>query len=138
MGDFGELAYNAYTSSTGRDTLAWAELDEHIKDAWRAAATEGDSHYEESQDELPETFGFPEALSQLLSGAMVTREGWNAPGQWVGYVQNPQGVFVREDEDATFELSAFFALKNAQEELVAWVPSMGDLVAEDWRLAGRG
>lgn len=70
-----------------------------------------------------ETFGFSNALLALKSGAKVARRGWNAKNQWVG-AQYP-------DENSKMQCPYLY-LKNAQDKLVPWVPSTGDLFAEDW------
>lgn len=67
---------------------------------------------------------FSWALAQIRAGKNVTRSGWNGPGQWVHKV-GPQNEHH----------APHCCLRNAQGKHVPWVPSQGDLFADDWRLA---
>lgn len=63
-----------------------------------------------------------------LGGQRATRAGWNAGGQHIES-QHP---------DKGSRMSApYLVLKNAQSELVPWVPSQGDLFARDWAILPR-
>ena len=71
---------------------------------------------------------FSTALRHVFSGDRATRAGWNAGGQHVE-VQMP---------DKASRMSVpYLVLKNAQGDLVPWVPSQGDLFATDWALLPR-
>jgi hypothetical protein len=64
-------------------------------------------------------------LSATRHGQHITRAGWNAPGQWVA-VQLP---------DPLSKMSApYLYLKNAQGTMGPWVPSQGDMFANDWAI----
>ena len=76
-------------------------------------------------------FGFGEALAVLQMGGTVCRNGWNAPGQYVEALILDRGGLAYLSQKMT---QPYLYLKNAQDELVPWVPSQGDLFAEDWRL----
>lgn len=68
---------------------------------------------------------FPNALTAVMSGQRISRLGWNGAGQWV-QAQIP---------DAHSKMSLpYLYLKNAQNQLVPWVPSQGDLFATDWAI----
>ena len=71
--------------------------------------------------EKPQNFSW--ALQWLKDGHKVSRAGWNGKGQWVA-AQFP-------DEHSKMQLPYLY-LHNAQGKLVPWVPSTGDLFAEDW------
>lgn len=69
---------------------------------------------------------FSEILRDLKKGAQVRRSGWNGAGQCV-YMER----FA--DFDVSFE--PCFVLLNAQGKLQpGWLPSMGDLTADDWEV----
>lgn len=68
---------------------------------------------------------FSAALNAAIHGHRVTRAGWNARGQWVC------GQHPGKDSKMS---SPYLYLKNAQNELVPWVPSQGDLFARDWAI----
>jgi len=89
--------------------------------------------------EEDESMDFSEALRLMTrEHKMLTRAGWNASGQWVGMAQSISATFgyraAGPDGEGRFETEPFLILKNAQEQMVAWVPSTGDLFAEDWQL----
>ena len=83
---------------------------------------------------------FSEALVELKVGKKVARKGWNGKNQFVYMVagdkfpaQNKaiKGYF----KDDLVPYLPYFALKNAQDTVATWVPSVGDLLAEDWHIA---
>lgn len=79
--------------------------------------------------EVPAVDSFPEALAACISGGhRITRAGWNAGGQHV--------EAQRPDKGSRMSVP-YLVLKNAQNELVPWVPSQGDLFARDWAILPR-
>lgn len=84
-----------------------------------------------------ESADFSDALMWLKEGKRVARKGWNAGGQFCWMV--PEGQYPARMEAIkgyfptdTVPYGAYFALKNAQDVVVPWVPSVGDLLATDW------
>lgn len=80
---------------------------------------------------------FNDATIGLQEGQLWTRTGWNGAGQFVWWV--PPGKYPARMEaikgyfaDDLVPYRGYFALKNAQGEVVPWVPSMGDIMALDW------
>ncbi|EHK0699970.1 DUF2829 domain-containing protein [Salmonella enterica] len=80
---------------------------------------------------------FSDALMWLKEGKRIARKGWNAKGQFCWLV--PEGQYpVRMEAIKDYfpadvvPYGAYFALKNAQDVVVPWVPSVGDLLATDW------
>lgn len=69
------------------------------------------------------TSNFSVALLQLKLGKRISRVGWNGVDQWVE-LQTP-------DEHSKMTLPYFY-LRTVRSELVPWVPSQTDLLAEDW------
>lgn len=80
------------------------------------------------------TFSFGEAIKYLKRGLKVARKGWNGKGQYVRQVEpyNDRAFQVIEKEEIDGTLYPYFALKNAQNGFIPWVPSIGDLLADDW------
>lgn len=73
--------------------------------------------------EVHAVYPFSHALDALKAGCKVTRAGWNGRGQHVE-MQRP---------DKHSRMTAPYAvLKNSNNDLVPWVPSQGDLFANDW------
>ena len=68
---------------------------------------------------------FSEALENLKNNSCLTREGWNGKGMYVK-LQTP-------DENSKMTKPYFF-IKIVTGELVPWVASNGDLLAEDWQI----
>lgn len=67
---------------------------------------------------------FSEALIALKAGMSVRRVGWNGKNQHV-YMENFDGL----------KYEPCIVLFNAQEKhQTGWLPSMGDLRAEDWEI----
>jgi len=69
---------------------------------------------------------FGEALNYLRlidNGARIQREGWNGKGMWVA-LQLP-------DEGSKMTLPYLY-MSTAQGDLVPWLISQADALAEDW------
>jgi hypothetical protein len=87
---------------------------------------------------------FSDALDDCKNGAKITRVGWNGPGQYVvlqkGY---PDGIAINVNtaeatgipQGTVCSFAPYLMLRNAQGVFVPWVPSTGDLLAEDWEHA---
>jgi uncharacterized protein DUF2829 len=70
-------------------------------------------------------FSFSRALEHLKLGKKVAREGWNGRGMWIA-LQVP-------DEHSKMTLPYIYMF-TVNAELVPWVASQTDLLAEDWVL----
>lgn len=66
---------------------------------------------------------FASALAALLNGARATRQGWNGAGMWIA-LQTP-------DENSKMT-RPYIYMSTVNGELVPWVASQTDLLAEDW------
>lgn len=93
---------------------------------------------------------FGEAQQLADNGEMIQRSGWNGKGQFVyktigntvskDFIQKfaslPQSVkdfLEKKGEDVVFNSS--YTLYNAQGQMQpGWLPSQGDLNAEDWQI----
>lgn len=97
----------------------------------------------------PTGLDFSMALNWLKAGNRLARAGWNGAGQYVSllvpYAPHPvdspdakpfNPYFKMWDNNAQAEgtFTSFLILKNAQNKVFPWFPSMGDLMAEDWQL----
>lgn len=69
---------------------------------------------------------FGAALADLKDGHRVMREGWNGKGMWLE-LQEP-------DEHSKMTLPYIFMF-TATGDLVPWLASQTDLLANDWQLA---
>jgi len=69
---------------------------------------------------------FGEALSDLKDGYAVARSGWNGKGMWI--------ALQRPDENSKMSLPYIF-MSTAQGDLVPWLASQTDILADDWERA---
>ncbi len=68
---------------------------------------------------------FSEALKALKQGSRAARIGWNGKGMWLE-VQRP-------DAHSKMTLPYIF-MSTAQGDLVPWLASQTDILADDWML----
>jgi Protein of unknown function (DUF2829) len=82
---------------------------------------------------------FSEALLKLKNGSKVTRNGWNGKGQFIYFV--PESTYPAQTEiaKATFgknvPYGAYLAIRTVQNNVVPWLASQTDLLANDWEVA---
>lgn len=85
---------------------------------------------------------FGDALKALELGKSLQRTGWNGKGLFVYLVPaasyQAQTGAAREHfgEGAMVPYNAYFAIKNANETVSTWVPSVNDCLADDWGVVG--
>ena len=93
---------------------------------------------------------FSQALEAAKIGEKIQRAGWNGANQFVVMMGalylppfNTQGTDRKVNdrtakwigEDTPLDSQPYFALKNAQNKWQpGWVPSQGDIFAEDWQV----
>lgn len=71
----------------------------------------------------PSDFGW--AIQALKNGHRVSRSGWNGKGMWLG-LQRP---------DAGSKMSLpFIYMSTVTGDLVPWLASQTDMLADDWGL----
>lgn len=86
------------------------------------------------------TMSFGSALTLLKDGHRVAREGWNGKGMFLYYVpankypasRNEHGTMIGVFEDDMIPYGAYIAMKTAQNNVVPWLASQTDVLAEDW------
>jgi hypothetical protein len=82
------------------------------------------------------TFG--DALVALKGGAKVARTGWNGKGMFVFLVPGSQFTVNRAPllgiypEGTPITYRPHIDIKGADGSISTWVPSIGDVMAEDW------
>ena len=86
---------------------------------------------------------FEQAFTCLKQGEKVFRLGWNGKGMFVvrqkGY---PDGIPCNKQtadawnlkEGDLFKVNPYLQIKNTDGSHSMWVPSTGDLFAEDWEI----
>ena len=81
---------------------------------------------------------FSQALLELKAGKRLERSGWNGRGMFVYHVPANSYPAQTPVAKAFFgELSlvpynAYFAIKNVDNTVSTWVPSINDILADDW------
>lgn len=84
---------------------------------------------------MEQAFSFGEILNDLKIGQRVARAGWNGKGQYV-YMAVMDYQVEEGGERATKDFEPCFVIKNAQGKFQpGWVPSISDLLADDWIVA---
>lgn len=86
------------------------------------------------------TFDFGVALQHLKTGQKVARNGWNGKGMFLFLV--PGSTFPANrpplhgiyPEGTKISYQPHIDMKTAQDTIVPWLASQGDMLAEDWVL----
>ena len=84
------------------------------------------------------------ALNELKAGRRVTRTGWNGKGQFVFLVPGSRFIVNRPPllgiypEGTEINYQPHIDLKTAQNTVVPWLASQGDVLAEDWEALPSG
>jgi hypothetical protein len=86
-------------------------------------------------------FDFSKALELLKQGKKLQRIGWNGKGMFVVYQKGyPQGIPCNKntaeawgmEEGELFKCEPYLQIKMVNGSHSMWVPSINDLLAEDW------
>lgn len=91
---------------------------------------------------------FGEAIAALKQGKKVARSGWNGKGMFLYYVPENRypavtaigkqiGIAATGDSsewDGKVAYGAYVAMKTAQNNVVPWLASQTDVLAEDWEV----
>lgn len=67
--------------------------------------------------------GFGEGLTILRNDGRITRSGWNGRGMWLA-LQVPDGNSKMS--------RPYIYMSTVDQDLVPWVASQSDLLADDW------
>lgn len=94
--------------------------------------------------EAVKVFGltFGQAISALKNGKKVERSGWNGKGMFLYYVPansypasgNTLGTMKGVFENDMVPYGAYIAMKTAQNNVVPWLASQTDVLADDWQI----
>ena len=89
---------------------------------------------------LTECMNFGLAIEAMKKRKKVSRRGWNGKGMFLYYV--PEGRYpARTDaaksiaeEDGKVDYGAYIAMKTVQGNIVPWLASQTDMLADDWEV----
>lgn len=85
------------------------------------------------------TFGM--AIEAAKIGHKISRKGWNGKGMFVYYVppakypadRNSNETMVEHaDSEGMVQYNAYLAIKNVDGAVSTWVPSVNDVLSDDW------
>ena len=88
-----------------------------------------------------EKLTFGEALELLKQGKRLQRIGWNGKGMFIVYQKGyPNGIPCNKNtaeawgmkEGELFKCEPYLQIKMVNGSHAMWVPSINDLLAEDW------
>ncbi|WP_431819275.1 DUF2829 domain-containing protein (plasmid) [Bacillus thuringiensis] len=82
---------------------------------------------------------FGQAVEALKQGKRVARKGWNGKGMFLYYVPEasyPPLTDIAKDafNGENVPYGAYIAMKTAQGNVVPWLASQTDVLAEDWEV----
>ena len=80
-----------------------------------------------------ENMNFGDALDAMQDGKKVARKGWNGPGQHLA-LQKPD-----ENSKMTLPFGPYrrhIYICTVQGDLVPWLASQTDMLADDWTIVG--
>lgn len=87
--------------------------------------------FEESYESF-DKMDFSKALHLIKLGFDLARHSWNAPDQYITIIHAGNAVY------RGLPMQDCLALKNAKNEMQpGWVPSQGDLFANDWYVVNK-
>lgn len=84
---------------------------------------------------------FGTALKLMKEGKKLQRKGWNGKGMFVVYQKGyPEGIPCNKNtaeawglnEGDLFKVNPYLQIKNVDGSHSMWVPSINDILAEDW------
>lgn len=79
---------------------------------------------------------FGQAIEALKEGKKVSRSGWNGKNMYLYYVSANEYPAITEIAKQEFgemvPYRDYIAMKTAQGNIVPWVASQTDILAEDW------
>lgn len=84
---------------------------------------------------------FSDALRAVKDGKRISRMGWNGKDMFVVYQKGyPEGIPCNKQtaeawgmkEGESFICNPYLQIKNANGSHSMWVPSIGDVLADDW------
>lgn len=100
------------------------------------------AQFDNAYQDVTKGVSFGHAVELLKAGHRVARSGWNGKGMFLYYVpenkypasRNEHGTMVGVFENDMVPYGAYIAIKTAQNTVMPWQPSNGDMLTEDWQI----
>ncbi|MDE2101523.1 MAG: DUF2829 domain-containing protein [Patescibacteria group bacterium] len=74
---------------------------------------------------------FGSAVNFLKIGRRVSRVGWNGKGMYIFLIRSEDWSYKKNGVDG-YPLRDFIAMKTADNQIVPWLASQTDMLANDW------
>lgn len=85
---------------------------------------------------MSKLMNFGQALESVKLGSKIARQGWNGKNMFLYYVPAQSYKAVTEIAKQEFgeevPYGAYIAMKTVQGNVVPWLASQTDVLAEDW------
>lgn len=79
-----------------------------------------------------------QAIEAMIAGQRVARAGWNGEGMWLYHVPASSYLAATDAARASFgdfvPYGAYIAMRTAQGNVVPWLASQTDMLADDWQI----
>lgn len=95
------------------------ESNHHLHDGYISWSPAG--VFEKDYFDTTVAMPFEAALHLVKKGYLIQRKGWNG-----------KGMHIEMRDNKTWGIEPFFVIKGADGRINTWVPSVSDLLAEDW------
>ena len=83
--------------------------------------------------------GFGKCIELLKEGHKLRRKGWNGKGMFIYHVPtntyNTVTGVAKKHFGEKVTINEYISIKNVNESVSTWVPSINDVFAEDWEIA---
>lgn len=91
---------------------------------------------------MSKNLNFGQAIEALKQGKRVSRAGWNGKGMFLYHVpaasypaqRNTLGTMAGVFPGDMVPYCAYIAMKTMQDNVVPWLASQTDVLAEDWSI----
>lgn len=70
----------------------------------------------------------------MKAGQKVARTGWNGKGMWLILIPAGFSGITVDGKIESFKALPYIAMKTVQGDLVPWLASQTDMLAEDWQI----
>lgn len=112
------------------------DFNRNLFDVYRDVLSKEEEEEKEEKEEVKQDIvkyiDFSAALKSLKLGEKLARKGWNGKGMYVKLVKPINSKNTLSTEFNMPKYNPYFTIKNVDDSISVWVPSVGDTLAEDW------
>lgn len=83
---------------------------------------------------MTNNLNFGLALEAIKNGSKISRIGWNGKNMWLALIKTEDYEISSENSiiSDSMTLLPWIGMKTATDQLVPWLASQTDILAEDW------